>query len=62
MIWVGILVFSAAGAALIAARRRMSEMQSLFAGGRIPSGCVVIQGVAMLLFAFLIFLFRAYLE
>jgi hypothetical protein len=58
LIYVAALLFVLVGIGLIAARTRLAGMQSMFAGGRMAPGCVVAQGVAFLVLALLVILFR----
>jgi hypothetical protein len=51
------LVFIAfLGVAAIVARRPLAELQAALAGGRVLPGCVVAEGVALLLLALVLFL------
>ena len=56
LIWASVFLFAAAGAGLILARRPLAHMQSLLAGGSMPAGCVIAEGVALLLLAALVLL------
>jgi hypothetical protein len=51
MVWVAILFFTALGLFLIIRRREISRGQSMVLGGRIAPGCVVAQGILILLLA-----------
>ena len=56
LIWASVLLFVAAGAGLIIARRPLAHLQLLLAGGSMPPGCVIAEGVALLLLAALVIL------
>jgi hypothetical protein len=56
LIWASVLLFVAAGAGLILARKPLAHLQSLLAGGSMPPGCVIAEGVAFLLLAALVLL------
>jgi hypothetical protein len=47
------------GIATIVARSRLAKMQGLIAGGTMPSGCVVAEGIALLLLAAILLVMRA---
>jgi hypothetical protein len=47
------------GVAAIAARSSFARMQGLIAGGTMPPGCIVAEGIALLLLAAALLLMRA---
>jgi hypothetical protein len=47
------------GIATIVARARFAKMQGLIAGGTMPAGCVVAEGIALLLLAAMLLVMRA---
>ena len=51
MIAAAIAVLVVAGIAAILARRQLAELQSMLAGGTLLPGCVVAEGIAILLLA-----------
>lgn len=58
MVWFGFFLFAAVGIAMILAREPLARGQSLVAGGRMPPGCVVAEGLAFLILAVLVLIFR----
>jgi hypothetical protein len=58
MIWLTAALFAAIGIALIAARAPLARGQGLVIGGRIPAGCVIAEGVAFIVLAALMVVFR----
>ena len=51
MIATAVIVLAVAGIATILARRQLAELQSMLAGGTLLPGCVVAEGIAILLLA-----------
>jgi hypothetical protein len=51
---VAALLFAVAGIALIAKRRAAADVQALLAGGRMPAGCAVAEGIALMALAALV--------
>ncbi|HEX9160097.1 MAG TPA: hypothetical protein VF980_00190 [Thermoanaerobaculia bacterium] len=51
MIWAGIAVIALAGVAILVARRPLARMQAILAGGTTPAGCVIAEGLLLLLLA-----------
>lgn len=58
MIAFGIAVFVTVGVLVLAFRGKLAEMQSLLAGGRVPVGCVVMEGAGFFALALVVFLLR----
>ncbi|HEX7831032.1 MAG TPA: hypothetical protein VF787_15355 [Thermoanaerobaculia bacterium] len=59
MIW-SLVFIAAVGIAVILGRQPLARMQGAFAGGRVLPGCVIAEGVALLVLALVLFvLYRA---
>ena len=51
MVWLAAVVFATLGIVFIVRRHELSRAQSLVAGGTLMPGCVVVEGVILLLMA-----------
>jgi hypothetical protein len=51
MIWSAVVVFALLGVIFILRRRDLARAQSLVAGGNLAPGCVVAEGIILLLMA-----------
>jgi hypothetical protein len=54
MILFGALFIALAGVALILLRRPAAQMQAMLAGGNMPPGCAVAEGIALIVLAVVI--------
>ena len=54
MIWAGATFMAIVGIAVIAARRPLASLQEMTIGGRIPAGCVIAEGVVLVLIGVLL--------
>ena len=59
MLYAAAIFIIMAGVATIVARGPFAKMQGLIAGGTMPPGCVVAEGIALLLLAVVLLLMRA---
>jgi hypothetical protein len=59
MHWVAVVLFVVVGAALIVWRVPAAHWQGMVAGGRLPAGCAVAEGIGFLLLAVLFFFLRS---
>lgn len=51
MAWVAVVLFTLVGLAFIWRRDDLANAQSVVAGGRLPAGCVIAEGVIFFLMA-----------
>jgi hypothetical protein len=51
MVWAAVILFAAVGVAFIVRRADLARAQSLVAGGNLPPGCAVAEGILLLLMA-----------
>jgi hypothetical protein len=56
MVWIAIVVFALLGIVFIARRNDLARAQSLVAGGNLMPGCVIVEGVILLLMAICVFI------
>ena len=54
MIWAGAAFMVIVGIAVIAARRPLASLQEMTIGGTMPAGCVIAEGVVLLLIGVLL--------
>lgn len=52
------ILFAAAGIALVVWRRPAAYWQGMTMGGRMPPGCAIAEGIALIVLAILIFVMR----
>jgi len=57
-LWLATAFFAVVGIAVIAARRPLARAQSMVAGGTVPPGCVIVEGVALIVIGTLFLLLR----
>lgn len=57
-LWLITAFFAAVGIAVIAARRSLAHALSMIAGGTVPPGCVIAEGVALIVVGALFLLLR----
>lgn len=62
VLWVAALVFAASGLALIVRRDAAAHGQGLLFGGKLPPGCAVAEGVALLALAVAVAVFGKWLH
>lgn len=60
IIGISALLFVAAGVILILMRKPLAEMQALLAGGTMPPGCVVAEGIAFFVLALVVLVAHHY--
>jgi hypothetical protein len=51
MVWIAVVVFALLGIIFIICRRDLARVQSLVAGGNLMPGCVIFEGIILLLMA-----------
>jgi len=56
MIPAAVVALVAIAAMIVVSRRRIGDLQGVLAGGAVGPGCVIAQGVAVLILAVLIFI------
>lgn len=56
MLPILIVFIALVGAAVVAARRPLAKMQGAFAGGRVLPGCVIAEGIVLIVLALVLFL------
>ena len=57
MIWLSAVILAIVGIAVILQRRPLAQMHALILGGTVRAGCIVAEGVVLLVFAVLIAVF-----
>jgi hypothetical protein len=51
MVWIAVVVFVLLGIVFIVRRNDLARAQSLVAGGNLMPGCVIVEGILLLLMA-----------
>jgi hypothetical protein len=62
VVLLGIILFTVIGVALILFRRPLAQMQAMVVGGRMGAGCATAEGIAFLLLALLVYIFRSAID
>lgn len=62
MVWIGILLFTLVGIAFLIFRRPLAQMQAMVVGGRMRAECATAEGIAFLLLALLVYVFRSAID
>ncbi|HKO58384.1 MAG TPA: hypothetical protein VJ276_21140 [Thermoanaerobaculia bacterium] len=57
-LWLATVFFAIVGIAVMIARRPLARAQSMIAGGTVPAGCVIAEGVALIVIGALFLLLR----
>ncbi|MBV9495944.1 MAG: hypothetical protein JOZ54_16975 [Acidobacteria bacterium] len=57
-LWLATAFFALVGLAVIAARRSIARAQSMIFGGTIPAGCVIAEGIVLIVIGTLFLLLR----
>ena len=57
MIWLSAVILAIIGIAVILQRRPLAQMHALILGGTVRAGCIVAEGVVLLVFAVLLAVF-----
>jgi hypothetical protein len=57
-LWLATAFFAVVGIAVMVARRPLARAQSMIAGGTVPAGCVIAEGIALMVIGVLFLLLR----